>query len=338
MRCLLALLLLLIVGPAWADGLRLAVRSADLSRNGPGLLLRDLRAGTDPGLAAGLAELAGMRADVLLLCGVDWDHGGLALAALATALAQAGGPDYPHRLALRPNAGLPTGLDLDGDGRRGGPGDAQGFGAFTGQGGMALLSRLPLGAPADHSARLWRDLPGGLAGDLPEEQAELRRLSSTGHWEVPLALPDGRRLMLMAWCAGPPAFGRGDENVRRNHDETAFWSRRLDGALGPPPGPPFVLLGSANLDPDRGDGRHEAIRALLADPRLQDPRPAAADGSLATADWTQLRSGRPGPGRLRTEYILPSRDIAVTGARLIPPPGPATHGTVIVDLALPSPG
>lgn len=332
----LLVFLLVFALPLRAEGLRLAMLYADLSRDGPGLIYRDLLKSEDPAVAATVARLAAARADVLLLCGLDWDAQGLALAALAGAIAGAGGPDYPLRLALRPNAGQPTGLDLDGDGRRGGPGDAQGFGAFPGQGGMALLSRLPLaGEVADHTARLWREMPD--PPPLPAEELALRRLSSTGHWQVPLRLADGRALTVMGWCAGPPAFGRGRDNVRRNADETRFWSALLDGAFGPPPAPPFVLLGSANLDPQAGDGDPAAIRALLADPRLRDPRPAQGDGSLWTVDWTRLRSGAPGPGRLRSDYILPSRDLPLHAAMLETPPGPGLHGVLSLDLDLPPP-
>jgi hypothetical protein len=64
---------------------------------------------------------------------------------------------------------MATGLDLDGDGRLGGAADAQGFGEFTGQGGMAILSRHPIGPVTDHSAFLWRDLPGQIMPELPPE-------------------------------------------------------------------------------------------------------------------------------------------------------------------------
>ena len=333
----LLLFLLILAGPVPAAGLRVAVHSAELSRDGPGLIYRDLTAGTDAATLGEVSAIAAARADVLVLCGLDWDHDGLALAALAAAVAAGGGPAYPYRLALRPNTGMPTGLDLDGDGRLGGPADAQGFGAFAGQGGMAILSRLPAaGPPADHAPRLWRDLPG--AEPLPPEEAPVRRLSTTGHWVVPLRLTDGRQLTLMTWCAGPPAFGRGRDNIRRNRDETAFWGHLLDGAFGPPPAEPFVIAGSANLDPVAGDGDHEAIRRLIADPRLTDPRPRGpGEPPEATVDWTRLRSGAPGPGRLRTEYLLPARGIRVIAAAVIPPGPEGRHAIVTADLDLPPP-
>ncbi len=288
-------------------------------------MLRDIRAG-DPQVRAVVEGIAALDADVLLLTNLDWDQDLLALNALADRVAAAGA-DYPLRLALRPNSGVQTGLDLDGDGKAGGPGDAQGWGRFAGEGGMALLSALPLAAePADLSAFLWRDLPGAvLPPGITPEAAEVQRLSSTGHWIVPLDAPAGP-LALLAFHATPPVFdGPEDRNGRRNHDEAALWLRLLDGTLPQPaPAPPFVLLGTANLDPADGEGRREAIAALLADPRLQDPAPRGTHGRAQEPG----QSGDPaldtavfdGPGGLRTEIVLPSAGLEITASGVLWPP------------------
>jgi hypothetical protein len=274
--------------------------------------------------------LAEIRPDIVLLTDIDWDADGAALTALAERLATLG-LDYPHRLALRPNAGLASGLDLDGNGQTGEPRDAQGYGRFLGQGGMALLSRWPLGKARDFSDLLWRDLPGGRlpvvdGAPFPSEEAQAaQRLSSTGHWLVPVEAP-GQGLTLLAWAATPPVFdGPEDLNGRRNADELALWQRLLDGAWGPPPPGP-VLLGEANLDPADGEGLREAMVALLADPRLQDPAPRSEGGRLApgsagegdpaldTVDWPE-----DGPGNLRTSYVLPAARLRVTDAGVVWP-------------------
>ena len=163
------------------------------------------------------------------------------------------------------------------------------------------------------------------ARPFPSARAQaIQRLSYTGHWVVPVVLPSGP-LHLLAFHATPPVFdGPEDANGRRNHDEIRFWQLYLDGAFGPAPQGRFVVIGDANLDPARSDGRREAIRALLADPRLQDPRPAH-DGPgprHATVDWEQT-------GPLRVSYILPSVDLAVAGAGIHWPP----EGTPESDLA-----
>jgi hypothetical protein len=330
---------------AAAETLRLATWNAELTRAGPGLLLQDIVKGDDPQVMAVQAVMAALDADVLVLTGVDYDHGLAALAALA--------PGYPHRFALRPNTGRTTGLDLDGDGRLGTPRDAQGWGRFAGEGGMALLSRLPIdaGAARDLSALLWRDLPGAMPPpDWPEEVAGVQRLSTTGHWLVPVILPDDRRLTLMVWHATPPVFdGPEDRNGRRNHDEAALWLRLLEGALGPVPEGPFAVIGDANLDPLDGEGRPESISALLSHPALQDPAPRGTHGRSEPAHRgdpaldTALFD--PGPGGLRVDVILPSRDLRVTASGVLwPPDGDALaatlaaasrHRPVWVDLDLP---
>ncbi|SFU15108.1 endonuclease/exonuclease/phosphatase family protein [Sedimentitalea nanhaiensis] len=316
--CLAAISL---AAPGWADSLRIASFNTELSRDGPGLLLRDLTRDKEAQIAAVVAVIARISPDILALQSVDWDYDGAALAALAARLTQAGA-DYPYRMALRPNSGMATDLDMDGDGRRGGPGDAQGFGAFSGQGGLAILSRYPIlgDRVRDFSDLLWRDLSGALLPERedgspfpsPEAQA-IQRLSTTGHWIVPVALPDGSTVQVLTFHATPPVFdGDEDQNGRRNHDEILLWRAVLDGAFGPPP-QRFVLAGQANLDPQDSEGRLDAIRGLLADPRLQDPRPAsegaaaapdqghASPNALDTVDWQNV-------GRLRVDYVLPSAD------------------------------
>lgn len=303
-----------------------------MQRRGPGLLLRDILRGDAPDVAATLTAIAQVAPDIVLLQGFDYDLEGRGLEAFAEALADQGGPHYPHRLALPPNAGRESGADLDGDSRLGEPEDAQGYGRFYGQGAMAILSRYPLAGDevADFSALLWRDLPGALLpqtanGPFPSaETLAVQRLSSHGHWVVPVEVPEIGRVHLLTYHATPPVFdGPEDRNGRRNHDETAFWSHYLAGTFGPAPAQRFVLLGDANLDPARGDGRGDAIRALLAHPALQDPLPGRA-----TVDWPQT-------GPMRVDYLLPSADWRVAGAGIHPPATDAgsRHSIVWADLA-----
>ena len=307
------LLALALAAPASAETLRVATFSPELTRKGPGLLLRDIQRAKDPQILAAAMVIAEVQPDVLLLTGFDWDHDRAALRAFAQLLARSG-VDYPHLLAPQPNRGMASGADLDGDGKLAEADDSQGWGSFTGQNGMAILSRIPLGKVTDYSATLWRDLPGNLIGAaLAPEAAAVQRLSTSGHWDVEILTQPP--LHLLAFAATAPVFdGPEDRNGRRNHDEIAFWATHLPDA-------PFVLAGNANLDPQDGDGRHAAIRALLADPRLTDPLPrsdgarAAADSgqqgdpSLDTADWPDGA-----PGNLRVTYVLPSAGQTVTGA------------------------
>lgn len=296
-----------------------------MNRAGPGLLLRDLQKEGDPQISAAIEVLTALGADVLLVTGFDYDLGQVALGAFAGQLATKG-LIYPYLFALRPNTGLQTGLDLDADGQLGGPGDAQGWGRFSGEGGMAILSKLPIRnrEVRDFSGFLWRDLPGALLYDgMTDDAISVQRLSTTGHWDVPVELPGGGALHLLAWYATPPVFdGDEDRNGRRNHDEAQFWAALLDGALPmPAPAPPFVILGDGNLDPVDGDGISDAFLAVIEHPAVQKPSPRGgsfaenADASGDTADF----SAKNGPGRLRVDYVLPSRDLRVTGAGVLWP-------------------
>lgn len=267
--------------------------------------------GKDGQVAAAVQVLVALDADVLLLTGFDHDAGLAALDAFRDALAK-GGAAYGYRFALNPNTGVPTGLDIDGNGRLGEARDAQGWGRFRGAGGMAILSRLPVDVAGvrDFSAMLWRDLPDAqLPAGMADADLAGQRLSTTGHWDVPLVLPDGQALHLLAWHATPPVFdGPEDRNGRRNHDEAAFWLAYLDGRIGVAPPARFVLLGDANLDPVKGDGRPAALMALLQDARLADPV-----GARDTVDYG------PPLGGLRLDYVLPAAGLAVTGSGVFRP-------------------
>ncbi len=269
------------------------------------------------------------------------------------------------------NAGEPSGRDLDGDGLPAGWGDGFGWGKFPGHGGMALLSRLPIDAGAARSFRLlpWSDLPGALLPEHPDGSPfpdaaarPLLRLSSRSHWDVPVTLPDGRRLHLLASNPTPPLFdGPEGFNRRRNHDEIRFWTDYLDGAAFRDDAgrtaalaeAPVLVLGNLNTDPLDGAGLRDGVAALLAHPRLQDPRPASGGAEAAadpghagppeldTADWRDS----PGPGNLRVDYVLPAAELSVAAAGVFwPPPGAplaeaaaaaSAHRLVWVDLALP---
>lgn len=287
-------------------------------------MLRDLSLNKEPQLLAVLATIAEAKADVVVLQNIDYDLQNLALAALADRL------DYPFHFAAPPNAGLMTPLDLDGNGQLGEAADAQGFGRFFGQGSMAILSRHPILADEvkDFSTLLWRDLPMAMLPEadgkpFPSVEAQaIQRLSSHGHWAVPIQHPILGRITILTYHATPPVFdGPEDRNGRRNHDETAFWTHYLDGAFGPVPGDRFILMGDANLDPNAGDGMGRAMTRLLTDARLQDPLPMQPTVTF----------GPTGP--MRVDYVLPSADWRVTAAQVTPAnPDASRHSLVWVDL------
>ncbi|MFQ6547513.1 endonuclease/exonuclease/phosphatase family protein [Aestuariibius sp. 2305UL40-4] len=313
-------------------------------------MLRDLLKGEDAEIAAAVAQIAQTAPDILVLANIDWDRGAAALAALSNVLRDAGHA-MPHSFTARPNRGVPSGMDLNGNGRLGDPEDAYGYGRFTGEGGMAVLSTQPIATEnvRDFTDLLWTDLPGAAAIAQPGE-----RLSTTVHWVVPLETVNGPLDLLVFHATAPVFDGPEDHNGWRNADEIRFWSAYLDGAFGPPSGHPVVLAGVANLDPVDGEGRPQAIKDLLARPDVQDPRPAS-EGGVATADPDH--QGDPAldtvdwpdgaPGNLRVAYILPDARLTIRNAGVFWPadPDPALfgedgnaagpHRIVWVDITLP---
>lgn len=377
MRALL-LSLLLIAAPAVAkDRLRIATYDVGLVRDGAGVLLRDLREKPDERINATVAIIQAVRPDVLLLTGFDHDAKGRARDAFR-ALLQAGpeGIDYSHAWSGPINAGEPSGHDLDGDGLTMGWADNWGWGKFPGHGGMALLSTLPIDRASIRTFNTfrWADLPGA---DLPRredgtlwpdpEAARARRLASKGFWDVPVTLPTGARIHLLASNPTPPLFdGPERSNEKRNRDEIRFWAEYLagqaftddTGLTSGPPDAPVVLLGNLNKDPKDGAGAADGIAALLESGRIRDVRPGSHGAVLAveeqaganldhegparldTADWNDER----GPGNLRVDYVLPDAALRVTGSGVFwPYPGgplaeaasASAHRLVWVEIGLP---
>lgn len=288
--------------------------------------------------------------DILVLSDFDYDAELSALRAFADLLAETAAP-YPYAFARRPNTGWATGLDMDGDGRLGGPRDSQGFGYFAGQGGLAVLSRFPIDEPhlQDFSALLWRDFPEALlptdasGAPFPSDAAlAAQRLSTTAHWSLPVTLSSGPLTLLISQATPPVFDGAEDRNGKRNHDENALWLHHIEGRLGTPPSGPFVLAFGANLDPADGAGRREVMQALLTHPQLQDPRPKSqgaasaatpahlGDPALDTADWAEPTADTFGPGNMRVDFLLPSADVTVSDAGVFwPAPTSADHALAL---------
>jgi len=302
--------------PVAADTLRIATFNVELGRDGPGLLLRDVLKGDDPGVTHAQAVVNRITPDILHLTGFDYDQGLQALSAFNAGLAE----PYAHLHAWRPNSGRITPFDLDGDGYTGGPADAVGYGVFAGQGGMAFLSRLPidLDASKNLSNRLWKDLPGAhLPGPMPADVQDVLPLASVGLWDL-VVKHGSTSIHLMAFHATPPVFdGPEDRNGLRNRDQLRFWSNYID-----PIEKPFILLGDANADPMDGEARRDGLASILDHAKVQDPLPISTgapeaamddgganlahqgDPAFDTVDWRD----DPVPGNLRVDYVLPSTD------------------------------
>ncbi|MBC6443110.1 MAG: endonuclease/exonuclease/phosphatase family protein [Rhodobacteraceae bacterium] len=351
-RLIIALVAALLYAvPAAAEIFRIATYNTSMSRKGPGLLLKDILE-RDAQVMAVAQIIRMVRPDVLLLNEVDHDHENRALRAFLDLLQESSGVldgiDYPYFFAPPQNAGIPSELDLNGDTLLRGPEDAYGYGNFRGQYAMALVSRFPIGADTvDLSSLLWRDIPGANlpvsedGSPFPSAEAQsVMRLSSRAHWAIPLERPGGGIFWAIAAHPTPPVFdGPEDANGKRNADEIRLLAAIAEGRV---PGTaavadaPVVILGVLNADPNDGDGIRAAIRSLLIHPRLQDPTPASEGARIAaqnqaganaghrgdpafdTADWRD----DPGPGNLRADFVLPSRDFTVHDAGVFwPVPG-----------------
>ncbi len=297
---------------------------------------------------------------------------------------------YPHRYSGPVNTGVPSGSDLDGDGQvvaepgsRGYGNDCLGFGQFPGQYGMVLYSKFPIEADRVRDFReiLWKDMPGALLPTKPDgspwyspASLSVLRLSSKAHWDVPVHVGD-LTLHVLASHPTPPAFdGPEDRNGRRNHDEIRLWADYLTSGPraaylspdGRPLTPPstFVLLGDQNADPVDGGSVPGAIQQLLDHPKINASFVPRSDGA---AEAARLQGGANashkghaesdtadfadrGPGNLRVDYVLPSKDLKPVGGGVFWPaasdpqhrlvtmePRPATsdHRLVYLDLELP---
>lgn len=240
------------------------------------------------------------------------------------------------------NTGVASGFDLDNNGTvarepgsRDYGGDCLGYGTFPGQYGMALLVRRDLRILDDRVRTfrtfLWKDMPGAKlppvgegGGWYSEEELGVLPLSSKSHWDVPVELPDGRVLHVLASHPTPPVFdGPEDRNGARNHDEIRFWREYIDGAAwiyddagvrgGLEPGALFVILGDLNADPDEGDSAgHPTLEFLLDSTRAQGevvPRSRVEVERLDADDTSRFR--------LRVDYVIPSVGLDVLGAGVV---------------------
>ena len=338
--------------------LRIATFNASLNRGEQGQLLEDLTGGTDPQIAAVAEVIQINNPDILLLNEFDHDERGEGIDLFREKYLGVGqngkSPvSYPYAYSAPVNTGVPSGLDLDGDGEVGGPGDAWGFGDFPGQYGMVILSRFPILTEQVRTFQdlRWSDMPSSL---LPvefygAETAARLPLSSKSHWDVPIQV--GRETIhVLASHPTPPSFdGPEKRNQRRNHDEIRLWADYLSPGRrsrwivddagergGLHPSESFVILGDLNSDPLDGDSWPGAIDQLLDHPRVRDTHPrssGAAEAAEAQGGANLEHRGEavfdtadfgddPAPGNLRVDYVLPDRRLQVISSGVFwPSPG-----------------
>lgn len=348
-----------VVRPVASGAVRVATFNCSLNRETAGQLERDLSTDGDLQARRVARVLRTVRPDLVLLNEFDFSESGQAAQLflknyLAADVSWSAEPalKYEYWWSGPVNTGVPTGLDLDHDGKTDGPGDAFGFGRFPGQYGMLLLSKYPIDTARVRTFQklLWQQMPGALlpvdpgtqqgwysAGDLQQF-----RLSSKSHWDIPVKI-EGRELHVLASHPTPPAFdGAEDRNGRRNHDEIRLWKDYLtvgadswirddagvSGGLAADAA--FVILGDLNADPVDGGSVSGAIQQLLGHARVQAvPVPASAGGVQAAASQKGANLQHRGipaedtadfsdrsVGNLRADYVLPSVGVKIEAARV----------------------
>ena len=147
---------------------RFATFNVSMNRGSSGALLAELRAGESEQIKKIAAGIRIVRPDVILLNEFDYcgDQAATAIAAFqenylaAKELFGTKPITYKYHFVASVNTGLPSGLDLDGNGKTTDPTDAYGFGRYPGQYGMVVLSRFPISADArTFQTFLWKDMP-----------------------------------------------------------------------------------------------------------------------------------------------------------------------------------
>ena len=344
--------------------LRIATYNTSLYDDAAGGLIARLQDG-DADARKIAAVLQRVRPDVVLLNEFDFDPSGRAADLFQRdylQVAQPGGGDplhYPYRYLAPVNTGVPSGLDLDGNGTAGGAGrergnDAWGYGLHPGQYGMLVLSRYPIDDAAVRTFQLlqWNAMPGARQPRDPQTGApwyspqawSRMRLSSKSHWDVPVITPLGV-VHLLAAHPTPPVFdGPENRNGLRNFDEIRLWAEYLR------PGPEtatwlcddqgrcggldadarFVIVGDYNADPVDGDGVAGAINQLLQHPRVDAGFVPVSRGAVERAAQRAIprqgdvasHTGDFGPkgGTLRLDYVLPSTGLQVRDGGVFWPP------------------
>jgi endonuclease/exonuclease/phosphatase family metal-dependent hydrolase len=235
---------------------------------------------------------------------------------------------YPYFYQGQVNTGVNSGVDLDGNGKKGElPGDGFGYGHFSGHFGMALLSKYPIDEAKIRTFQLfkWRDMPNAQQPIDPEtskpwfskEAWQSMRLSSKSHWDIPVEV-NGKIIHILASHPTPPIFdGPEDRNGKRNHDEIRFWADYIStekseyiyddkGSMGGMKSDqPFVILGDLNASNVDGDAMHSGISSLLNNKKIQDAMPKSKGAKLHTPENINALH-HTAFWRMRADYVLPS--------------------------------
>jgi len=330
--------------------IRIATFNIAMGLRAEGELHKRLQSGEDQALRKIAAVIQQVRPNLLLLNEFDWLPLNLSQLFVSNYLntPQSGHQaiDYFYTLSGEVNTGLPSGLDLDNNGKLGDAADAWGFGYFPGQYGMAVFSRFPVKLSRSFQLFKWKDMPDALQitnadGSFfyPDKVRDQIRLSSKSHWDVEVSI-EGQSLHFLVSHPTPPVFdGPEDRNGKRNHDEIRLWADYVDpqrasylyddtGARGGlAKDAKFIIAGDLNADPVDGESHHQAINQLLDHPLINSSCVPASKGAIETSKTQGGKNlehkGNPAfdtgdfndryVGNMRIDYVLPSATLKVIG-------------------------
>lgn len=258
--------------------------------------------------------------------------------------------------------------------------DSFGFGTFPGQYAMGLLVRPQFKIQEDDVRTfqefLWDDMPGAFLPSDPDdpdfdpenpeqgdgdwysdEELDVFRLSSKSHWDVPVRIPGGEVVHLLASHPTPPGFdGPENRNGLRNHDEIRFWGDYIDDASyiydddgvegGLDGDASFVILGDLNADDDPGgDEDSNTFRDPVGEFLLSNDRVNGDFVPQALKPADDLKSDATADFGIRADYVLPSSDLTVEEGFVYGHadlfegggygPAPSDHYPVFVELRVP---
>lgn len=335
------------------ERVRFATFNASLNRTKAGELVQHLST-PDNAQAKAVAEIIQRsRPDVLLINEFDYDTPAVNLFRknyLEVSQNGAAAIHYPYAYTAPVNTGVPSGYDLDNDGKVEGGNDAFGFGLYPGQYGMVVYSKYPITRREVRTFQRfkWADMPGAMLPDDPATPAEndwyspeelkAFRLSSKSHWDIPITI-EGKKVHFLVSHPTPPVFdGPEDRNGTRNFDEIRFWADYIKGGKkaryiyddrghtgGLRQGARFVVAGDQNSDPLDGDSVPGAIQNLLDLGQINTRHTPTSEGAVEASElqgginadhlsdpaYDTADFADNAPGNLRADYVLPSKGFRI---------------------------
>ena len=299
---------------------RFATFNAALNRTEATKLITDLST-PDNQQAKSVAEIIQrVNPDVLALQEFDYDEEGKALKLfqdnyLLHSQNGAQAIQFEYTYIVPSNTGIPSGLDLDQDGKTDGPADAFGFGEHPGQYAFVILSKYPIHKDKIRTFQhfLWKDMPDAKLPKMPTTgeswystaALDILRLSSKNHIDVPIELPIGIIHIIVAHPTPPIFEGDDHHNSLRNFDEIRLLADYITpkkgdylyddkGQQGGLTATHFIIMGDMNADPTKGNSHENAINQLIKHENIHHI-PATN-----TTSWG-----------LRVDYVLPSKSLKV---------------------------